>query len=142
MPDPHDRALKQNLRLLTPGFGPQNNLVLIRSTVNDLFIAAVEARSKTSYFSHTELLPFPLTSAGLNSVLKVRSRCTPDSSLHRKPRCIQQLGAMVLSKEVVACVTTGAGTQGMPQSTSKGQCSCSLSHGMLRLCYVDSQLKN
>lgn len=32
--------------------------------LNDLFIAAVEARGKTVYYFDTELLPFPLTSAG------------------------------------------------------------------------------
>lgn len=57
-------SLKQNSGLLTSILGLQNHLMLIRSMLNDLFIAAVEARGKTVYYFDTELLPFPLTSAG------------------------------------------------------------------------------
>lgn len=64
MPELRDRALKQNLGLLTPILGPQNNLVLISRTLNYLFIAVVKARGKTPYFSDTEFLPLSLTSAG------------------------------------------------------------------------------
>lgn len=67
-------SLKQNLGLLTSALGLQNNLVLIRSMLNDLFIAAVEARGKTVYYSDTELLPFVLPSAGAYPHTQVHTR--------------------------------------------------------------------
>lgn len=57
------------------------------------------------YYSDSELLPIPLTSAGAYSHAqgeKTRStslgwpRCTPGCSMYRKSRCREHLGAMVL----------------------------------------------
>lgn len=90
-------SLKQSLGLLTSVLGLQNILVLIRSMLNYLFISAVEARGKTVYYSDTELLPFPLTSAGAYPIHKGRPRCTPGCSLYRKPRGREHLGAMLFS---------------------------------------------
>lgn len=65
--------------------------------LNDIFIAAGEARGKTMHYFDTELLPFPLTSAGAYPNTQGETQVHTRLLHVQETRGREHLGALVLS---------------------------------------------
>lgn len=77
----------------------------------------------------------------INSILKLRPSCTPDSSFSRKPTRTQQLGAMVYSKRCWPGCPEELVLRAHHKTYQKGNVVTASVVAMMSLCYVDNQLK-